>query len=85
MVTHMKTTVDIAASLFEEARRTAARERVTVRELIESGLRREVRERNRKSGFRLRDSRFRGRGLRPELQGASWDAIRDLIYEGRGS
>ena len=38
MVTHMKTTVDIADSLFEAARRAAARERTTLRALIEEGL-----------------------------------------------
>ena len=28
---------------------------------------------------------FKGNGLAPEFQGASWEKIRDAIYEGRGA
>lgn len=81
----MKTTVDISKGLLDEARREAAREGTTVRDLIETGLRKELEGRARRGEFRLRRASFRGRGLQPELSGSSWDRIRDLAYEGRGS
>jgi hypothetical protein len=84
MVTHMKTTMDLPDSLLEEAKRVAARDGTTLRDLVEAGLRRIVRERRAKLPFVLRDAGVDGRGLRPELRGRSWDDIRDLAYEGRG-
>jgi len=80
----MKTTVEISNALLEEARRAAARDGTTVRTLIEEGLRRVLVERKKKSRFRLRKATFKGKGLQPQLEGASWDRIRDTIYEGRG-
>jgi hypothetical protein len=81
----MKTTVDIPDRLLEEARRVAARERTTVRSLIEEGLRRVVAERKQPVTFRLRRATFKGDGLRPEAAGVSWERIRDAAYEGRGA
>jgi len=80
----MKTTVEISNALLEEARRAAARDGTTVRTLIEEGLRRVLAERKKKDRFRLRKATFKGKGLQPQLEGASWDRIRDTIYEGRG-
>ncbi len=84
MVTHMKTTIQIPDSLFEQARKLARRERTTLKALVEQGLRRIIAERKRRSGFRLRKATFKGNGLQPQLAGASWDQIRELSYEGRG-
>jgi hypothetical protein len=81
----MKTTVEIADSLLEEARRTAAREGRTVRALVEEGLRKVLAERKRGSTFRLRKATFKGEGLQPQVAGASWERIRELAYEGRGT
>jgi hypothetical protein len=82
----MKTTVHIPEALLEEAKAIASREGSTLRELIEAGLRREVTERRRRRRrFELRDASFTGRGLQPEFRDASWDRIRDAIYEGRGA
>jgi hypothetical protein len=80
----MKTTVEIADSLLEEARKVAARQGTTVRALIEEGLRRVLAERKRRGAFRLRKATFKGEGLQPQVAGASWERIRDLAYEGRG-
>ncbi|MEW6273431.1 MAG: type II toxin-antitoxin system VapB family antitoxin [Thermodesulfobacteriota bacterium] len=80
----MKTTVEIADALLEEAKALATRERTTLRELIESGLRAVLRERRGKTKFRLRDASFAGRGLQPEFRDAGWNEIRDAAYEGRG-
>jgi hypothetical protein len=82
----MKTTVDIPGPLLEEARRTADREGTTLKALVESGLRRVLAEHRRKGApFRLRDASFRGEGLQPGVAAGSWEAIRDVIYEGRGA
>jgi len=80
----MKTTIQIPDSLFEEARKVAHRERVTLRSLVEEGLRRVLADHGKRGGFRLRKAAFRGKGLQPRLEGASWDRIRDASYEGRG-
>lgn len=81
----MKTTVEIPDALLDRARRTAAREKTTVRRLIEEGLRRILAERRRPGGFRLRDASFAGDGLHADVAAGGWDRIRDHVYEGRGA
>lgn len=85
MVAYMKTTVEIAEPILDAAKKTAHREGTTLRSLVEEGLRLALERRERGERFRLRDTSVGGRGLRPGLKGASWDEIRDLAYEGRGS
>jgi hypothetical protein len=80
----MKTTMQIPDSLLEEARKVAAKERTTLKALVEEGLRLIIAKRKRSSAFRLRKASFKGTGLQPHLAGASWDQIREKIYEGRG-
>ena len=81
----MKTTIELSDKLLDEARKLAAAQGVPVRELVERGLRHVVAEGKRPSAsFVLRKASFKGKGLRPELQGASWDRLRELAYEGRG-
>jgi CRISPR/Cas system-associated protein Csm6 len=84
MVSHMKTTIQIPDSLFEEARKLAHREKTTLKALVEQGLRRIISERRRRYGFRLRKVTFKGQGLQPHLAGTSWEHIRELSYESRG-
>ena len=79
-VPHMKTTVEIADSLLAEAKRLAARDRTTLRALIEEGLREILHKRGQAPDFKLRKASFRGRGLRPEIRESDWEAIRDLAY-----
>jgi hypothetical protein len=81
----MKTTLDISDPLLNEARRLAAQENTTLRALVEQGLRKVVSEKQQRKTFRLRKASFRGQGLRPEMRDVSWDRLRDLAYEGRGS
>jgi hypothetical protein len=81
MATHMKTTIEIADSLLEEAKAIAAEEGTTVRALVESGLRWRVAEhRAHYAAFTLSDEAFGGEGIAPELRAASWERIRDLAY-----
>ena len=80
----MKTTVDIPDTLLDEIKRVAARDKTTVRALIEYGLRQVLAERKRLRGFHLRKATFKGQGLQPHLEGATWEQLRNLAYEGRG-
>jgi len=80
----MKTTIDISDPLLREAQKIAARDRTTLRALVEQGLRKIIAERKAARPFRLRKVTFKGQGLVPELRDADWDKIRDLAYEGRG-
>jgi hypothetical protein len=81
----MKTTIEISDSLLLEARRLAQRDGVTLRSLVERGLRRVVAETKPDVQFKLRKASFKGRGLRADLRDASWGKLRDLAYEGRGA
>jgi hypothetical protein len=81
----MKTTLEISDPLLREARKIASREGLTLRSLVEQGLRRVLDEKKRKSPFRLRKASFKGQGLQPESADAGWEKLRDLVYEGRGS
>lgn len=81
---HMKTTINIPDSLFEEARRLAQREQITLKTLIEEGLRTAIANRSERPQFKLRKASFKGKGLCPGLEGFSWDQILDASYEGRG-
>jgi len=86
MVSHMKTTIHIPDSLFDEARKVAAQEKTTLKALVEEGLRKVVTEHQdrRPKGFKLRHAAFKGQGLQPHVAGVTWDQILDLSYEGRG-
>jgi hypothetical protein len=81
----MKTTVDIPDSLLEDAKQVAARERTTIKALIVEGLRRMLQDRKRPAPFRLRKATFKGQGLQPGVSDGSWERIREMTYEGRGS
>lgn len=85
MVTHMKTTVEISDSLLREAKRVAAENGTTLRALLEEGLRSCLKAHRKRARFRLRDASYGKGGLQPEVREGSWEPIRNLIYEGRGS
>jgi len=82
----MKTTIEIPDPLLAEAKRLAEERGTTLRALVEEGLRRSVDESRRRSKrFRLRPAAFGGSGLQPGVSEGSWERIRDLVYEGRGT
>ena len=80
----MKTTIEIADSLLDKARVVAAREKTTVRALVEAGLRHQLKVLQSRQAFRLRDASFKGRGLQDGAP-TEWERLRDLAYEGRGT
>lgn len=84
MVTHMKTTVEISDALLEQAKALARREKVSLRTLIEDGLRTVLKTRRARSEFKLRDCSVDGNGLQSPYTEGEWDAIRKAAYEGRG-
>jgi hypothetical protein len=85
MAAHMKTTVEISDALLDEARRVAERRGVTLRTLIEEGLRGVVKGQRRRAVFRLRDASCGGNGIDPAFEQEGWDRIRDAVYSGRGA
>jgi succinylarginine dihydrolase len=86
MGAHMKTTIEIADALFADAKRQAARRGVTMRTLVEQGLRQVLAEgRSKPAAFTLRRATFKGRGLQTTAEGASWERLREMAYEGRGA
>jgi hypothetical protein len=83
----MKTTVEIADALLNEARKVAARKGLTLRALIERGLRRTLDEEKEQARrpFRLQLVTFRGEGLQPEAGDGSWERLRSLVYQNHGA
>lgn len=79
----MKTTIEISDALLREARRVAAQEGVTLRALVERGLHRVIAE-TKRPPFRMRDGRFEGNGLHPDVRDLSWDQIIEFSYGDRG-
>lgn len=85
MGTHMKTTIDITDSILLEAKRVASREGITVRSMVEAGLRAELAQREQRAvPFKLRQASFKGQGLHGQAQDKRWSQLRELAYEGRG-
>ena len=80
----MKTTVEIPDPVLDAARELARREGITVKALIERGLRRELEAADSRRQFKLRRASFRGKGLREDQPDVSWERLRELAYEDRG-
>ena len=81
----MKTTVEIADGLLEEAKRLARERDLTLRELIECGLRKELRERRRpaKRVAVLHEPYGDPQGTWPlaPYSDDDWGSIREASYE----
>jgi predicted transcriptional regulator len=86
MVSHMKTTIEIADDLFERAQKLAHREGTTLRAVTEEGLRMVLAKKRTRHGAGLKPLvTFAGKGLTRKFEKANWDEIRDEIYQGRGT
>ena len=81
----MKTTIEISDSILLKAKQLAREQNVTLRSLAEEGLRKVIEERSTRGPCQVCPVTFRGEGLSPEFQGASWNQIRDAAYKGRGA
>ncbi len=81
----MKTTIEISDPLLREVRKLATRQGVTLRTLVERGLRRVIADTRPSAPFKLRRASFKGKGLQPEFNDASWEKLRDAVYEGHGA
>ena len=86
MATHMKTTIELPDALLKQAKRHARAQHITLKILIEQGLRKVMAEQKTEAPFKLRDGSFDGgSGMAPHL--TSWEQVRDILYdpaEGRG-
>lgn len=81
----MKTTIEIADDLARLAKAHAARENITLRALVERGLRLALRADGERGRFVLRNASVGGRGLQPTFREGDWARVRESVYEGRGS
>ena len=81
----MKTTIEIAEAILKDAKDLARREGVPLCLLVEEGLRSVLSSRQSRKRFKLKDARFKGKGLQAGVEEGSWAAVRDAIYEGRGA
>ncbi len=78
MVTHMKTTIDIADSLLLRAKDRARVQRITLRSLIEKSLAATLDHPI--PVTTVRPVTFKGNGLSREFEDAPWNKIRAAIY-----
>jgi hypothetical protein len=78
MVTHMKTTIEIAEPLLLRAKACARERRITLRSLIEASLAAALDQPP--TAARVQPVTFKGKGLSRDFEGASWNQIRDSIY-----
>ncbi len=81
----VKTTIDISDNLLHRAKDLARREKTTLRELTEEGLRLVLTQRTRRTSAGVKPVIVSGQGLSPEFRGRSWAEIRDEIYRGYGA
>jgi hypothetical protein len=84
MGSNMKTTIDISDALLRDAKALAARRNITLRALVEQGLRETLAKQKAARKFTLRKASFRGNGLKDEFRGEGWQKIRAAAYEGHG-
>jgi len=78
MVSHMKTTLDIADDLFLRTKSVANKRGVTFRDMVMQGLSLVLESESR--AVKIKPVTFKGKGLSPEFQNAGWSKIRDTAY-----
>ena len=76
----MKTTVEIPETLFRQAKQHCSEKGISLRILLETGLRAALDPPKQDTQFRLKPFGFNGEGQ--VIQ--DWNVIREMAYEGRG-
>lgn len=79
----IKTTIELTDELARKAKRFAARHGLTLRAVIEEGIRLRIAE-PAEPPFVLRDASVGGEGLTPEFQSQDWPRLREAAYGSRG-
>jgi len=77
----VKTTIEISDALLEEAKQLAKAKNLTLRELVECGLRGELKRRSAAPPFHLRDASVSGEGLTDSAERLTWTEILEMSYE----
>lgn len=80
MVTHMKTTIELADDVLNRAKAEARREGKTLRQVVEQALRQHLTATKTQGAFRLRRHPFKGKGRQPGVGEGDWASVRDLIH-----
>jgi hypothetical protein len=80
----MKTTIELSDAMLEAAKRHARARGITLRAVMEEGLRAVLDVQSSKGSFILKDASVEGRGIRPEVREGGWERIAELVYEGQG-
>jgi hypothetical protein len=79
-VPHVKIAVEIAEDLLRQAKAVAAKERTSLRALLEEGLRWALSKRERRSRFKLRNASVPGRGVQRSVTEGDWSTLRDSVF-----
>ena len=80
----MKTTIELPDDLAARAKELAARRGISLRTVIEEGVRKVIRTDRNQPEFKFPDARVTGKGLQQEFQHKSWLDVQAAAYEGRG-
>lgn len=81
----MKTTIELNDSILAQTKKTAREKGTTMKDIIESALRRYLAEESgTKEPYRLENHPFEGQGVHEGITEGSWESVRERIYEGRG-
>ena len=78
--THMKTTIDIADSLFSRAKGLSRRDGTTLKQLVDEGLEKVLAEKEAQQPIKIEPVIMEGTGIDPALLQGGWSAMRDAIY-----
>jgi hypothetical protein len=78
----VKTTVEIPDALFRKAKRYAAEHDMTLKDIVESGIRHVLSEKPKPFRLKLAPYNPKKPGM---LKDFTWEEIRDILYEGHGA
>jgi len=81
----MKTTIELADSLFLETRSAAADDGVTMRALVEEGLRHVLARRRTHASWRLPEAAFGEGGLNAPLDVGAWSRLHAVVVLAGGA